>query len=272
MRRPAPAGPPAGAIIAAIVVVAVFFVGGAAGVGWILFRPKGEPVSPSVPATVVPTPGLSAAPTTPPADATPVEVLDAAGTTEESPRVTIEELAVPTSPPPAIARDTAQARPTAGTATSALAPTPEPEVLTVPSAGPSAGGPATAASRLERVIPFRTAESIPLGIVDRLVTIESVEVTGWPKDDDVRKAERKPADTTKLTVTFTYANRNDEDWKCQYRVAILDERGTEIGSGEREAGLNGDEESDTNRVSVKMRTIDFPKAAKLRVRILARPD
>jgi hypothetical protein len=193
----------------------------------------------------------------------------------EPSRVTIEELSVPTVPPTAASRETpAFGRGASGAVSSAVAPTPAPmPAIVAPAAEPQKPAEAAnPASRLERTVPFRTGESIPLGIVDRLVTIESVEVTDWPKPEDVRKAESKPADTTKLTVKFSYANRNDEDWKCQYHVAILDDKGKEIGSGEREAGLSGNEESDTNRVSVKLRTLDFPKASRLRVRVLARPD
>ncbi len=132
--------------------------------------------------------------------------------------------------------------------------------------------PGNAAARLERVVPFRTKESVPVGIEDRFITIESVEVTGWPKPDEVRKAESNPGDTTSLTMKFTYSNRDDDDWKCTYRVQVLDDQGKEIGSGVQERTLNGTEAGDTNRVSVKMRTLDFPKAARLRVRILAHPD
>jgi hypothetical protein len=121
-------------------------------------------------------------------------------------------------------------------------------------------------------VPFRTKESVPVGIEDRFITIESVEVTSWPKPDEVQKAESKPGDTTSLTLKFTYANRDDDDWKCIYRVQVLDDQGKEIGLGVQERTLNGTEAGDTNRVSVKMKTLDFPRAAKLRVKILAGPD
>mgnify|MGYP001011416632 FL=1 len=97
-------------------------------------------------------------------------------------------------------------------------------------------------------------------------------MTSWPKPDEVRKAEGKPMDEAKLTIKFAYVNRDDDDWKCVYRVQVLDAAGNEIGSGVQERTLNGTEANDTNRVAVKMRTIDFPKAARLRVRILAKPD
>jgi hypothetical protein len=127
--------------------------------------------------------------------------------------------------------------------------------------------PANQESRLARTVPFRTKEVIPLGITARVITIGSVEVTAWPTPEALKKAEGLPGDMTSLTVKFTYANQGNSDWKCTYRVTVLDDKGVEIGSGEREAGLNKAEKSDTNRVSVKMRTLDFPRAAKLRVSV-----
>ncbi len=283
VRRPAPSGHPTGAVVAAIVVVAVLFVGAAAGVGWVLFRPKGAPVEPPADAVVVPaaTPAGEQAPaTTAEGDvlATPTEA--PAETSEapadESSTVTIEELGVPTAPPPTVparATPTPDRRsPSQGNV--AVAPTPEPAPVSVPesASAPKTAETASAAPRFEKTVPFRTKESIPLGIDDRFVTIESVEVTSWPEPDEVRKAAGKPGDTTKLTVKFTYSNRDDDDWKCLYRVWVLDDAGREIGSGVQERTLNGTEAADTNRVSVQMKTLDFPRAAKLRVKVVAHPD
>lgn len=128
-------------------------------------------------------------------------------------------------------------------------------------------GSANQDSRLARTVPFRTKEAIPLGIMARVITIVSVEVTAWPSPEAIKKAEGLPGDTSSLTVKFTYSNQGNSEWKCTYHVAVLDDKGVEIGQGEREASLNKAEKSDTNRVSVKVRTHDFPRAAKLRVSV-----
>jgi serine/threonine-protein kinase len=289
VRRPAPSGPSSNAVVAAIVVVALLFIGVAAGVGWTLFGPKRTPAETSASGTAVPTPGTVEAVPTPTPEPTGFGEAQAEGTPSRdaptpddgSSRVTIEELGVPTMPPAGTSTSLQRATPvpvrsaTPGSfpvaAASArqsvpLPPTAEPQRPAEPA------GSANPASRLERVVPFRTKESVPVGIEDRFITIESVEVTSWPKPDEVRKAEGRPDDTTNLTVKFTYMNRDDNDWKCTYRVEVLDDQGKAIGSGVQERTLNGTEAGDTNRVSVKMRTLDFPRAAKLRVRILASPD
>ncbi|MBI5441108.1 MAG: protein kinase [Deltaproteobacteria bacterium] len=288
MRRPA-AGPSTNAVVAAIVVVALLFIGVAAGVGWTLFRPKGTPGELSSGETIPPTPvPVEAAPSPTPEMAGSGEMPAEGNVTGDvsmpddgSSRVTIEELGVPTAAPAGTStgwpRATPVPEPSAAPDSYPAAPKSPPQpVPAPPSAEPhrpaEPGSSSSAASRLERVIPFRTKESIPVGIEDRFITVESVEVTGWPKPDDVLKAEQKPDATTSLTLKFTYANRDDDDWKCSYRVSLLDDGGREIGSGVQDRTMNGTEAGDTNRVSVKLRTIDFPKVVKLRVRILARPD
>ena len=272
-RQAASSGPPTGAIVAAVVVLAVVFVGVAGGVGWMLFGPKAGKTPSAADVAVPPTPTAVAVavPTVPPGS--PEAGTEASPTpTEPATRVTIEELGVPTAPPPVVIRPTpAVPRDVVPAAAPTAVPTHEPR-LPAATPVPEPARPADPGSRLDRVVPFRTGEKVPVGIEDRFITIESYEVTSWPKPDDVRKAEGKPNDETKLTVKFAYVNRDDDDWKCVYRVQVLDAAGNEIGSGVQERTLNGTEANDTNRVAVKMRTADFPKAARLRVRIVAKPD
>lgn len=272
MRRPAPAGPSTAAIVAAVVIVALVFVGVAAGVGWMLLGKRTAP-SPEADMAVAATPAPVATPlpseTAVTAEEPTAVPLEAEGTGEPE-SVTIEELGVPTVPPTVAPRPTAAAR---------TEPPPPPVVATAPVPTPvptpepvRAEESAPASSRFERIVPFRTGAEIPVGIEDRFVTVDSVAVTSWPKPEDVRKAEGKPDETTRLTVKFTYTNRDADDWKCTYRVTILDAGGREIGTGIQERTMNGGEAGDTNRVSVKMRTMDFPRAAKIKVKILAHPD
>ena len=281
VRRRAPSGPPP-AVLAALAVVAVLFVAAAATATWMLFFRRPHGAAPSDGA-VTPAPAATA-----PAEAVtvPTPPTSEAGAVAELPSVTVEELSVPTEAPSV---------PTAQPSRVSSAPTAVPTVpatrggalpgssVSAGSAGmptPATGPPGEAArphdpnppGRLEKVVPFRTGESIGLGIVDRQISVDSLSVTDWPGPDELRKASAKPGETVKLTVKLTYTNRDDEDWTCRYRVWVLDAEGREIGSGERDAGLSGDEAGDTNRVVVKMKAIDFPRAAQLRVRISARPD
>lgn len=285
LRRPAASGLPAGAV-AAIAVAALLLVGGMAAVGWFFFarpKPGGEPSAAATPPAALPTAPIAPS-TDASGDAAPTSTDADSSSAEDASTVTIEELAIPTAvpslatgaatpfPSPSASPQLAAAtRRTPPSATSSAAPTPEvstPDRASEP-ARPVESDPS---SRLERVVPFRTGEAVPVGIVDRSITIESVAVTDWPKPEELRKAEAKPGATIGLTVKFSYTNRDDEDWSCTYRVTVLDAEGREIGSGVQKRSLGGSEAGDTNRVSVKMRAADFPRAAKLRVRILANPD
>ena len=284
MRRPAPSGLPAGAV-AAITVAALVIVGGVAVAGWYFFaRPKVGGDAPAVAASpAAPSTAPIVPPTEGPGDAAAALTDADSSSAEDASTVTIEELGIPTAAPsvpaaaatplPASPQLAAATRRTPVPGTMAVAPTPEPQVVTPERLAdrPVQGG-IDPAARLERIVPFRTGEAVPVGIVDRSITIESVAVTDWPKPEELRKAESKPAATIGLTVKFTYTNRDDEDWSCTYRVTVLDAEGREIGSGVQKRSLGGSEAGDTNRVSVKMRAADFPRAAKLRVRILANPD
>ena len=266
MRRPAPAGPSTGTIAAAVAVVALLLLGAAGGVAWMLFGKKGGPAPAEV--AVVPTPGPTPVPTEAPAAAEPTTAPTEAA---EPGTVTVEELGVPTAAPRATPTRavpaTAPAVPAATTAPAAPTPVPTPAPEPVrPTEAPSA------ASKLERTVPFQTGADIPVGIEDRFITVVAVSVVSWPKPDEVARAAGKPGDESKLTLKFSYMNRDDDDWKCIYRVQVLDQAGREIGSGVQERTMNGTEANDTNRVTVKMRTVDFPKAAKIRVKIVANPD
>jgi hypothetical protein len=258
------------AIVAAVVVVALLFAGVAAGVAWMYFGQKGEPAPVDTAALPAPTPTEVPAPSEPEAPEGEPVAADEEDPSHGETRVTIEELAVPTVPPDLAPRPTPTRTP--APAYVAAAPTPEPvAVPAAPDPGKSAE-PASPASRLERTVPFRTGEPVDLGIVERAVTIRSVEVSSWPKPSDVAKAEQKPSDTTRVTVKLAYENSDRDDWKCAFRVHFLDAAGKEIGFGERETSLSGRERNDTKRVWVRMRTVDFPKVAKMRVRIAAWPD
>jgi hypothetical protein len=143
-----------------------------------------------------------------------------------------------------------------------------PDLAEATDQGPQGAG--TDASELERVVSLRVRERISLGITRRRVTIDSVEITGWPSADTITKAASEPDANSKVVVVLTYSNRSDEDWKCDYVVSILDETDHEIGTGTRSVSLDEGEVGDTHRVGITMRTADVGRASKVRVRVVPR--
>lgn len=121
---------------------------------------------------------------------------------------------------------------------------------------------------LERVVALQYREPIPLGIIASRTTIDSVEVSGRPKEEAIQKAESQPDATTKLVVELTYSNRGKKDLQGEYVLTILDDADKELGSGRRTVSLDEGEIGDSHRVGVTLRTIDVPKATKLRVQLI----
>lgn len=125
----------------------------------------------------------------------------------------------------------------------------------------------------EATVPFRPGERVPVGAKIGDATILSVEVKDMPDDSDYRKAEKDPERTHKITVTFTYANADeDHDYKCDYGVTLLDGAGREVGAGEQGRSLNKGERSDTNRMSVKGRTADLRSVRSMRLKFRMEAD
>lgn len=132
--------------------------------------------------------------------------------------------------------------------------------------------PGSGVSRFERVVPFRQREVIPLGISDRGMVVDSVEVIRWPKEDAIRKAESNPDAKGEVVVVFSQSNRAGRDYKCAYDVFLLDESGNEIGTGKRTVGIEDGEVDDGARVGISIRIADVKNAVKLRIRAVPAPD
>lgn len=122
------------------------------------------------------------------------------------------------------------------------------------------------------MISIKHGEPIALGITERRVSIDSVEVIRWPKEKAIRDAEGRPDENVEFVVVFTYSNRDERDWKCEYSVTVLDPTGQEIGSGRRQVSLDEGEIGDSHRVGVTMKMVDLARASQLRVRILPQPN
>lgn len=139
-------------------------------------------------------------------------------------------------------------------------------------ADPANVDPGSGLSRFERVVPFKQREVIALGISQRGMTVNSVEVIRWPAEAALRKREKNADAKGEIVVTFDQTNRAGKDYKCTYEVVLLDESDNEIGSGKRTVSVEDGEVNDTARVDITVRLADMTKAAKLRIRAVPEPD
>jgi hypothetical protein len=127
-------------------------------------------------------------------------------------------------------------------------------------------------SRFERIVPYKQREVMPLGISERGMTVDTVEVIRWPKEAALADVTSKPDAKGEIVVVFRQSNRAGMDYKCTYEVALLDANEVEIGNGKRKVGIEDGETDDSVRVGISLRVADFSKAAKLRIRAVPQPD
>jgi len=132
--------------------------------------------------------------------------------------------------------------------------------------------PGAGRSRFERLVSYKQREVIPLGIQDRGMTVDTVEVIRWPKEAALAEATTKPMAKGEIVVVFRQTNKAGRDYKCTYEVTLLDEADVEIGSGKRKVGIEDGEADDSVRVGISLRVADFARAAKLRIRAVPEPD
>lgn len=145
------------------------------------------------------------------------------------------------------------------------------------------GNPGSGRSRLERVLPIKQNEKLPLDITERGMTVHSIEVIRWPSKagsasilgrvgDTVRRNGDDADARAEVVVLFRQSNRAGRDYKCSYDVYLLDDDGNELGSGQRTVGIEDGEIDDGARVGISIRLADLSKASKLRVRVVPQPD
>ncbi len=283
--RAAPAPTSTGAVVAAIVVVAVAV--GAAIAGVVYLKPlllgggaRGhEPVATPQVASATPAAGPLAV--IPPPGPTAAAGASASPTPEAEPSVEVHELAIPTAvpsqpqvrPTPRLAEPRTEATPSVA-ATPAPLERPRDGNGTAPAAvkpGERVVTRAEAARGIERIVPLRPGQLVPVAVRMDPVTIEGVEVEDVPDAKALGKADAN--DTSKVGLKFVYSNDSgDDEFKCHYVVAVLDADGKVLGENDRHASLNKDQSHDTNKLSVKIRTLDYPRARSLRVRLTITPD
>ena len=124
------------------------------------------------------------------------------------------------------------------------------------------------AQKFEKTFSFVPEKSQKIGITAGDVVIESVKILGWPNDEDFRKAEKKPDDTTTMWVVFTYTNKGDRNYKCIYAVTVLDPAGGKpLAVDDAERTLDKGKVDDTNRFGLKMKTNLYKTAKTFKVNL-----
>jgi hypothetical protein len=125
----------------------------------------------------------------------------------------------------------------------------------------AAGGPL-----LEKEIEVPRTTRIALDMTWEKCALVDVETQNDPADKAVEAAkERDPKDLTFLLVRFRYANSDWVDHRVRLRAVLLDASGNVVADAGRTGTLDKGQTSDTLSFPMKIRTVDWPKAVKMKV-------
>jgi hypothetical protein len=132
-----------------------------------------------------------------------------------------------------------------------------------------AAAPALAETRgalVERTIDVPRANRIPLDVEFEKAALLSVESINEPRETDIRDArESDPKDATFVLLRFYYRNADYVSHKVKLRAVLLDEKGGVLAEGGRTGTMDAQQTEDTLSFPLKVRTLDWPVAAKLKV-------
>ncbi|MGA7992659.1 MAG: hypothetical protein WCC53_14570 [Thermoanaerobaculia bacterium] len=119
---------------------------------------------------------------------------------------------------------------------------------------------------LEKDVDVPRDNRIPLGLVWGKCTLIDVETHNGPDEKLVQAAQaHEPKDPTFLLVRFRYSNSDWVSHRVRLRAVLLDANGNVVGDAGRTATMDKGATNDTISFPMKIRTVDWPKAAKLHV-------
>jgi hypothetical protein len=125
----------------------------------------------------------------------------------------------------------------------------------------AAGGPL-----LEKQIDVPRTTRIPLDLTWEKCVLMDVETQNDPDEKLVNAAkEHDPKDLTFLLVRFRYANTDWIDHRVRLRAVLLDASGNVLADAGRTGTMDKGQTSDTLSFPMKIRTVDWPNAAKMKV-------
>jgi hypothetical protein len=125
----------------------------------------------------------------------------------------------------------------------------------------AAGGPL-----LEKEIEVPRANRIPLDMTWEKCALLDVETQNDPGDKAVQAAkDRDPKDLTFLLVRFRYKNTDWVDHRVRLRVVLLDAGGNVLADAGRKGTMDKNQTDDTLSFPMKVKTVDWANAVKMKV-------
>jgi hypothetical protein len=119
---------------------------------------------------------------------------------------------------------------------------------------------------VEKTVDVPRAFQVPVDLTYEKATLVSVESQNEPKESEIVEArERNPGDKTLVLIRFHYKNDDYVDHKLKVRAVLLDEKDGVLAEGGRGGSLDAQKKDDTFSFPVSVKTLDWPRAAKLKV-------
>ncbi len=119
---------------------------------------------------------------------------------------------------------------------------------------------------LEKDVEVPRDTRIPVGLVWEKCTLIDVETHNGPDAKTIEAAKaHDPKDVTFLLVRFRYSNADWVDHRVRLRAVFLDAKGDVVGDAGRTATMDKGKDDDTISFPMKIKTVDWPAAAKLHV-------
>jgi hypothetical protein len=119
---------------------------------------------------------------------------------------------------------------------------------------------------LEKTIDVPRDTRIPVEISYEKSALVSVESVNDPKESDISHAkDTDPKDATFMLLRFHYRNDDYVSHKVKLRAVLLDASDAVLAEGGRTGTLDAQQTDDTLTFPIKVKTLDWPNAAKLKV-------
>jgi hypothetical protein len=124
----------------------------------------------------------------------------------------------------------------------------------------------TRGALLEKTVDIPRATKVPVDIAFEKAALVSVESINDPRERDIKDArESDPKDVTFILLRFHYRNADYVSHKVKIRAVLLDASDGVLAEGGRTGTLDAQQTDDTLTFPMKVKTLDWPNAAKLKV-------
>lgn len=119
---------------------------------------------------------------------------------------------------------------------------------------------------LEKTVDVPRDKRMVLDLAYENASLTSVESQNDPTEKDLNDARKSdPKDSTFLLIRFYYKNGDYVKHKVKLRTVILDAEGGVLAEGGRAGTLDAQQTEDTLTFPLKIKTLDWPNAAKMKV-------